>query len=34
MLIQSPLFKNETESENNYPGVGGGSLCARTMQGK
>ena len=28
ILTQSPLFKNETESENNYPGVGGLSLCA------
>ena len=34
ILIQSPLFKNETESENNYPGVGGGglSLCAHNAR--
>ena len=36
ILIQSPLFKKETESENNYPGVGGGggglSLCAQNAR--
>ena len=32
IFIQSPLFKNETESENNYPGVGGLSLCAHNAR--